>query len=263
MGCLSQSPAFLLEVGGVYTLSRPVITQYRLTSSLIGWNQFLQEPPVINVRVLRNHSFLPSAWLRDITGECGWLPVEHAFRTTFFLLVCVSVCFFLFFFLNHFFKVFRICSSQNKLYFTVFFFLAYLSLSFGITELGLYLPLSASEERRNGVKETHWPFGVGKWNLCDLSLFRSPSLSFSGLVPPSSSPFLSQSFSPVWRLSTEAFQGVPWGPEGKITTPGGRRAEEPTPIVSPITLLFRSTFKFTSIPDVAFVFLYIILHSSF
>lgn len=33
----------------------------RLTSSLIGWNQFLQEPPVINVRVLRSHSFLLSA----------------------------------------------------------------------------------------------------------------------------------------------------------------------------------------------------------
>lgn len=206
------------------------------------------------------HFFLQPGWgtlQESVDGSLLSMPSGQLF---FFLCASLSV---FFFFLNHFFKVFRICSSQNKLYFTVFFFLAYLSLSFGITELGLYLPLSASEERRNGVKETHWPFGVGKWNLCDLSLFRSPSLSFSGLVPPSSSPFLSQSFSPVWRLSTEAFQGVPWGPEGKITTPGGRRAEEPTPIVSPITLLFRSTFKFTSIPDVAFVFLYIILHSSF
>ena len=33
----------------------------RLTSSLIGWNQFLQEPPMINVRVLRSHSFLLAA----------------------------------------------------------------------------------------------------------------------------------------------------------------------------------------------------------
>ncbi len=241
MGCLSQSPAFLLEVGGVYTLSQPVITQYGLTSSLIGWNQFLQEPPVINVRVLRNHSFLPSAWLRDITGECGWLPVEHAFRTSFFFFSCasLSVCVF---FPQSFFKCLGYVVPRTS--FTLqFFFLAYLSLSFGITELGLYLPLSASGERRNGVKETHWPFGVGKWNLCD---FRSPSrllLSVTELFPC------------LAPLSTEAFQGVPWGPEGKITTPGGRRAEEATPIVSPITLLFRSTFKFTSIPDVAFVFL--------
>ncbi len=195
MGCLSQSPAFLLEVGGVYTLSRPVITQHGLTSSLIGWNQFLQEPPVINVRVRRNHSFLPSARLRDITGECGWLPVEHAFRTSIFssrvrLSLCVSPP--LFFKCLGYVVPRTSCTLQ-------FFFLAYLSLSFGITELGLYLPLSASRERRSGVKETHWPFRVGKWNLCDLSLFRSPSLSFSGLVP-SSSPFLSQSFSPVWRL---------------------------------------------------------------
>lgn len=105
-----------------------------------------------------------------------------------------------------------------------------------------------------------------------LSLSLPPFLSFSFFlsctVPSSSSRFLSQSSSPVWRLSTEAFQGVPWGPEGKITTPderaggraGGRRAGEATPIVSPIThteYLFHPTFKFTSFTDVAFVFLYI------
>lgn len=57
----------------------------RLTSSLIGWNQFLQEPPVINVRVLRSHSFLLAAaaeealqgsWTSSPMCVCVWEEEE-------------------------------------------------------------------------------------------------------------------------------------------------------------------------------------------
>ncbi len=146
------------------------------------------------------HFFLQPGWgtlQGSVDGSLLSMPSGQAFFSS---RVRLSLC--VFFFPQSFFKCLGYVVPRTS--FTLqFFFLAYLSLSFGITELGLYLPLSASGERRNGVKETHWPFGVGKWNLCDLSLFRSPSLSFSGLVPSSSSPFLSQSFSPVWRLSLQ------------------------------------------------------------
>lgn len=59
MGRLTSAPS---PLGHPLQISTSDDTaRVRLTSSLIGWNQFLQEPPVINVRVLRSHSFLLAA----------------------------------------------------------------------------------------------------------------------------------------------------------------------------------------------------------
>ncbi|KAG9351840.1 hypothetical protein JZ751_023091 [Albula glossodonta] len=76
---------------------QPVMTQARLTSSLIGRNQFLQEPLVINVRVLRSHSFLSLQCRGKHCRGCERTPPADSqlfFSSSFFFLFLFFVFFF-------------------------------------------------------------------------------------------------------------------------------------------------------------------------